>query len=165
MLSRIIRKIRTIIWTNLSLVKVQHGEKIFVNKKSKFTSFTVLGNNCHFNGIKITGEGKVKIGNNFHSGSNILMLTSYHNYDKGNALPYDDTFIVRDIVIEDNVWLGENVTVLAGVRIGEGAIIQAGSVVVSDIPPFSIAGGHPAVVFKQRDVQHYNELKSKNKFM
>ena len=61
---------------------------------------------------------------------------------------YDETTIDGDVVIEDNVWLGQNVTILQGVKIGEGAIIQAGSVVVSDIPSCSIAGGHPAKVFK-----------------
>lgn len=67
-------------------------------------------------------------------------------------------------MIEDNVWLGQNVTILQGVKIGEGAIIQAGSVVVSDIPACSIAGGHPAKVFKMRNEQHYYDLKSENKF-
>ena len=48
---------------------------------------------------------------------------------------------------------------LGGVHIGEGAIIQAGSVVVSDIPPYAIAGGHPAKVFKYRDIDHFEYLK------
>lgn len=83
---------------------------------------------------------------------------------KGKSIPYDETTIDGDVVIEDNVWLGQNVTILQGVKIGEGAIIQAGSVVVSDIPSCSIAGGHPAKVFKMRNEQHYYELKSENKF-
>ena len=49
--------------------------------------------------------------------------------------------------------------VLGGVTLGEGCIIQAGSVVVSDIPDCAIAGGHPAKVFKYRDIRHYEELK------
>lgn len=69
-----------------------------------------------------------------------------------------------DVVIEDNVWLGQNVTVLQGVKIGEGAIIQAGSVVVSDIAACSIAGGHPAKVFKKRNEEHYYELKQEESF-
>lgn len=51
-----------------------------------------------------------------------------------------------------------------GVLIGEGAIIQAGSVVVSDIPACAIAGGHPAKVFKFRDKEHYYRLKEEGKF-
>ena len=54
--------------------------------------------------------------------------------------------------------------ILSGVKVGEGAIIQAGSVVVSDIPPCAIAGGHPAKVFKYRDKAHYDKLKYEKKF-
>ena len=67
-------------------------------------------------------------------------------------------------MIEDNVWLGQNITILQGVKIGEGAIIQAGSVVVSDIPACSIEGGHPAKVFKKRNEEHYYKLKQEESF-
>ena len=117
-----------------------------------------------FNGIKITGNGKVMIGDNFHSGEDCLLISTIHNYDTGNAIPYDNTCINKNIIIEDNVWLGSRVIVLGGVRIGEGAIIQAGSCVVKDIPKHAIAGGHPAKVFKQRDIEHYNTLKEQQKF-
>ena len=93
-----------------------------------------------------------------------MMLTQYHNYDHGTKIPYDDTYIFKDIVIEDQVWLGNRVIVLGGVKIGEGAIIQAGSVVVSDIPKYAIVGGHPAKVFSYRNVEHYEKLKSEGKF-
>ena len=71
------------------------------------------------------------------------MISEFHNYDHGEAIPYDHTTIVKDIVIEDNVWLGTRVLILGGVTIGEGAIIQAGSVVTKDVPKYAIAGGHP----------------------
>ncbi|GHV46300.1 hypothetical protein FACS1894204_07620 [Synergistales bacterium] len=48
--------------------------------------------------------------------------------------------------------------------IGEGAIIQAGSVVVSDIPPYAIAGGAPAKVFKYRNREHFERLKAEGKY-
>lgn len=54
----------------------QYGEKLHVNHWSRFTSKTHIGDNCHFNGIKVTGNGNVTIGNNFHSGRGILILTS-----------------------------------------------------------------------------------------
>ena len=53
---------------------------------------------------------------------------------------------------------------MAGVRIGEGAVIQAGSVVTSNIPKYAIAGGHLAKVFKTRDISHYEKLKKEKKF-
>jgi len=130
---------------------------------SRMTKQTVLGANVNFNGFKVLGKGKVTIGDNFHSGTGCSIITQIHNY-KGDALPYDSTFILKESFIEDNVWFGNNITVLGGVRIGEGAIIQAGSVVVKDIEPLAIAGGHPAKVFSYRDKEHYYSLKEQKKF-
>jgi acetyltransferase-like isoleucine patch superfamily enzyme len=131
---------------------------------AKFTPPLKVNYKSHFNGMEINGGGKVTIGDNFHSGPGCMMITQNHNYDKGTKIPYDSTYILKDISIGDNVWLGSRVIILGGVKIGEGAIIQAGSVVVSDIPKYGIAGGHPAKVFKYRNAKHYEELKAKNAF-
>lgn len=141
-----------------------YGDGLKINGITKLTSNTTLGNNVNFNGMIISGGGNVFIGNNFHSGVECLMICQIHNYDKGAKIPYDSTYILQDIAIQDNVWLGSRVIVLGGVTIGEGAIIQAGSVVVSDIPKYAIAGGHPAKVFKYRDIEHYEKLKEEGKF-
>jgi len=140
------------------------GSGLKVNGRSIVSRNTILGNNVNFNGMKILGQGVVVIGDNFHSGPGCLIMNSYHNYDNGSAIPYDSTYIHKDVTIEDNVWLGSNVTVLGGVHIGEGAVIQIGSVVVSDIPPLAIAGGHPARVYKYRNKDHYFRLKKEAKF-
>lgn len=136
---------------------------IKANYYTRLTPRTRVGNNVNFNGLKVLGDGHVSIGNNFHSGFGCIIMTHNHNYE-GSAIPYDNTLIIGDVIIEDNVWLGINVTVLPGVTIGEGAIIQAGSVVVSDIPKYAIAGGHPARVFKYRNIEHYESLKAQKKF-
>lgn len=141
-----------------------YGENFTVNFPSKFTKKTLIGNNCHFNGITILGVGNVKIGNNFHSGKKCTIMTTYHNYDKGTKIPYDESYISKDVQIQDNVWIGSGVLILAGVRIEEGCIIQANSVVTTNIPYCAIAGGHPAKVFKMRDIKHYEDLKSKKLF-
>lgn len=168
MLLNVILKFRKYIkrkyYTFFALRKLKsYKETPYINGKTKFTKNTILGHNCHFNGLDIRGAGLVSIGDNFHSGDGCLFITDIHNY-KGSTLPYDDTYIIKNIVIEDNVWLGTNVTILGGVTIKEGAIIQAGSVVVSDIPKYAIAGGHPAIEFSQRDLSHYIELKEKKLF-
>jgi acetyltransferase-like isoleucine patch superfamily enzyme len=54
--------------------------------------------------------------------------------------------------------------ILPGTHIGEGAIIQGGAVVHGDIPPFSIAGGNPAKVFKYRNKEHFEKLKNEKRF-
>lgn len=56
----------------------------------------------------------------------------------------------QDIIIEEDVWCGANVTILKGVTIGRGSIIAAGAVVTKNIPPYSIACGVPAKVIKKR---------------
>jgi acetyltransferase-like isoleucine patch superfamily enzyme len=93
------------------------------------------------------------------------MITQNHKYDGGDAIPYDTKeYVLKDIVIENNVWLGDRVIVLGGLTIGEGAIIQAGSVVVSSIPKCAIAGGHPARVFSSRNLDHYERCKFEGLF-
>ena len=160
-----IKKVFSIFFT--LIVKKQVRSYILplkVNGFSMVSKNTILGKNINFNGIRISGCGFVKIGDNFHSGRNCLMISQNHNFNQGNKIPYDNTYICKDIEIEDNVWLGDRVIVLGGVKIGEGAIIQAGSVVVSSIPKYGIAGGHPAKVFSQRDIEHYEALKDQCKF-
>lgn len=143
---------------------LEYKELPNVNNKSSFNNNTYLGRNCHFNGMEISGSGKVTIGDNFHSGIDCLMITDIHNYE-GLKIPYDETYIIKDIVIEDNVWIGTRVIILGGVTIGEGAIIQAGSVVVKDVPKCSIAGGHPATVFSYRDENSYYKRKANKLFL
>jgi len=153
-----------VFYTNRAKKVVKHyQEPLGVYNKSSFTPNTILGKNTNFNGMVINGKGLVKIGDNFHSGKECMLFTSNHNYE-GDAIPYDSTFITKEIVIENNVWLGTRVIILGGVIIGEGSIIQAGSVVVSDIPKYSIAGGSPAKVFATRDIDHYNKLKNEGKY-
>ena len=164
-MKKIIRNILKYIYT-LKIKKQCRSfkEPLNVNGYSSCSNKTVLGHNVNFNGMKIGGCGDVIIGDNFHSGPECLMITQNHNFDTGNKIPYDNTYICKDITIEDNVWLGSRVIILGGVTIGEGAIIQAGSVVVKSIPKYAIAGGHPCKVFSQRDIEHYEKLKKSNNF-
>lgn len=53
-------------------------------------------------------------------------------------------------VVHDDVWIGHGAIIVAGVDIGEGSIVAAGSVVVKDVPPYSIVGGNPARVIRER---------------
>ena len=139
------------------------GEGLFVGGFSRFTTGTTIGSHCSFNGMKVLGRGSVSIGDYFHSGTNCQILTENHNFS-GNSIPYDETYILKAVSIGKCVWFGNNVIVLPGVSIGEGVVIQAGSVVVSDIPDFAIAGGHPASVFAMRDVDHYKALEEIGRF-
>ena len=161
----VVRKVKRLFWT--AIVKkscAECGTNLKVNGKSYVTNNTYLGKYVNMNGLHIMGMGKVYIGDYFHSGIECMILTQNHNYDEGNAIPYDNTVITKNTTIGNNVWIGNRVTLLPGVTIGEGAIIQAGSVVVKDIPYCGIAGGSPAKVFKYRDIEHYERLKKEEKY-
>jgi chloramphenicol O-acetyltransferase type B len=160
-LVRLIRRVRGI----LVLRQVAaHQNQVFVGGRTRLTKQTILGRNPNFNGMTVRGLGEVSIGDNFHSGADCLIITSNHNYDSGRAIPYDDTHILKRVTVGDNVWFGDRVIVLGGVEIGEGAIVQAGAVVVRSIPACAIVGGNPATIFKFRDLLHYNALKEEKRF-
>ena len=55
-----------------------------------------------------------------------------------------------DIIIGDDVWMGTNALICSGVKIGQGAVIAAGSIVTKDVEPYSIVGGNPAKLIKYR---------------
>ena len=69
----------------------------------------------------------------------------------GKSIPaLDELPLKGDTVVGNDVWIGQNVTVLPGVHIGDGAIIGADSVVAKDIPPYTIAAGNPCRVIRKR---------------
>ena len=163
-----LRKIILKFYTSYYALKIKKrakscGDYLYLGNKSYVTSNTYLGRHVSFNGMQMFGNGKIEIGDYFHSGMGCQIITSFHNYE-GTAIPYDKSFIDKDVLIGDFVWLGNNVTVLGGVKIGDGAIIQAGSVVVKDIPSYAIVGGHPAKVFKFRNKEHFLKLKEEGRF-
>ncbi len=141
-----------------------HNNSVFIGGYTRLSNKTHLGKNISFNGLIVNGVGKLTIGDNFHSGTQCLIITSIHNYDFGSKIPYDETHISKDVLIGDNVWFGDRVTILGAVTIEEGAIIQAGAVVVKDVPAGAIVGGNPAQIFKYRNMVHYNKLKKEQKF-
>lgn len=112
---KIIKRIKQKIYSFISFRGIEgKGEKCKVNSFCHFTKNTFLGENCNFNGCRIIGNGKVTIGNKFHSGSGLRMITSFHNYDGGVEIPYDSTNIDKDIVIGVQAWIGTDVLALGG---------------------------------------------------
>lgn len=139
------------------------GKNLRIYSSSKVNKRTIIEDNVCLHGCKIAGKGNVKIGTNVIIAGDCLILTENHYYE-GETIPYDPTPIYRDVEIGDFVWIGARVLILPGTKIGEGAIIQGGAVVHGEIPPYAIAGGNPAKVFKYRDIEHFQKLKSEKKF-
>ena len=91
----ILRKIRG--YVILKNIESHHGE-IYVGGKTKLNKKTKLGRNPNFNGLIVIGAGFVAIGDNFHSGTECLLINSNHNYE-GKKIPYDETHIIKNIII------------------------------------------------------------------
>lgn len=140
------------------------GPGLRVRSSCTVTRTTEIGENVALNGVRIHGGGKAKICSHTKFGPEVLILTQSHNYES-DLLPYGWDYIIKDVVIEECAWIGARVTILPGTHIGEGAIIQAGSVVHGEIPPFAIAGGNPAKVFAWRDKARYEKLRKENAYI
>lgn len=87
----------------------------------------------------------------------VILMGGNHNHrgDWVTVYPFAETISESyepkgDTRIESDAWLGMNALIMPGVRIGHGAIVAAGSVVVSDVPDYTVVGGNPAKVIKQR---------------
>ena len=117
---------------------------IFDNPKN-----VTVGKNSAINrGFSVLGRGKVRIGDFVHIGPNVTILTANHYmWEQGfDAYP---TY-TKDVVIEDNVWIGDHVIILPGIKIGKSAIVGAGSIVTKDMPREKIVAGNPAEIIKDR---------------
>ena len=99
----------------------------------------------------IFGHGNVKIGDNVLISPGCKIIASNHTVPDKTKLINQQPDNIQAINIGNDVWLGADVKVLAGVNIGDGCIIGAGSVVNNSIPSYSYAVGVPAKVIKIRD--------------
>lgn len=93
--------------------------------------------------------GIVTIGKDVHLGPNVSIPGASHVIN--NEFPLSKSgSIMKGTIIDDYVWVGSNVTIIDGVKIGKGAVIAANSVVTKDVPEFAIVAGTPAVTIKYR---------------
>lgn len=110
-----------------------------------------LGENSSIGANSYIGcVGIVTIGNSVLIGPSITIIAESHNFDCTNDLICNQGVQSLGVVIDDNVWIGANVTILDGVHIGKGSVIGAGAVVNKSIPPNSVAVGVPAKVIRNR---------------
>lgn len=94
--------------------------------------------------------GELIIGDDVMMGPDVLIYTCNHLHDNVD-IPMDrQGFTYMRVVIEDDVWIGARVIILPGVVIGKGSVVGAGAVVTRDVPPYSVVGGVPAKVLKNR---------------
>lgn len=107
-----------------------------------------IGDGTYINwNCAMVDDWKITIGRGVLIAPNVTICTCNHplNY---KARPQGQMFC-KEVVIEDNVWICTGAIICPGVRIGQGAVIAAGSVVTKDVPPMTFAGGNPCKVIRE----------------
>lgn len=100
-------------------------------------------------GMRNTLIGPLYIGNNVILAQNVVLSGLNHRYEDTSMPISLQGVSKKEIIIEDDSWIGANSVITAGVHIGRHAVVAAGSVVTKNVPPFTIVGGCPAKVIKQ----------------
>ncbi len=128
---------------------------------STVEDFSVINNGV---GAVVVGEGSrvgignvligpVTLGNQVILAQNVVLSGLNHGYADVTRPIRQQPVTTREIVVEDECWIGANAVVTAGVRIGRHSVVAAGSVVTRDVPPFSVVGGNPARVLKRYEAE------------
>lgn len=123
----------------------------YLGNQSRNTKL-LIGENTYIgelNNIRAT-LGDIIIGSNCLISQHISIFSSDHSINKGELIKNQPWLTKGDVVIEDDVWIGASVQILSGVRIGKGAVIAAGSLVNKDVAPYTVVGGVPAKLLKER---------------
>ena len=126
------------------------GRNVNIERNAYFTPQLRLGDNSGV-GIDCEIYGPVTIGKGVLMGPKVVIFTDGHAFDRTD-IPIGQQGMTKPepVSIGDDCWLGRRVMVMPGVTIGDGCVIAAGAVVTKDIPPYSVAGGVPARVIKNR---------------
>lgn len=108
----------------------------------------IIGNNTMI-GIGSVIIGPVSIGNHVMLAQNIVVSGLNHGYEDPAIPPSLQKELKKQIVISDDVWIGANCVITAGITIGKHVVVGAGSVVTKSIPDYCVAVGNPAKIIKQ----------------
>ncbi|MDE5842315.1 MAG: acyltransferase [Muribaculaceae bacterium] len=137
------------------------GENTYIGSNADISTWKVgnydpeiiIGDGCVLQrDVHLSAINLIKIGNYVNAGRRLTIVDNSH----GNSTYEDRLKIQKErplvskgpVIIEDRVWLGQNVCVMPGVTIGEGAIVAAGAIVTKDVPPYCVVGGNPARIIK-----------------
>ena len=120
--------------------------RIFTPFHINYGKKTTFGRDCFVNfGCTFLALGGITIEDGVFIGPHCVLATEYHPENPKTR----HSLLTKPIVVKRNAWLGANVTVLAGVTIGENAIVAAGSVVTKDVPDNMVVAGSPARVIRE----------------
>ncbi len=139
--------------------RIDIGEDVMIDSFVKIkpaggSGDLVIGEHSYINSgtVMYTGNG-VRIGKHVAIAANCTLAPTNHDFRYKNRLIVEQGFLPSKggIVIEDDVWIGANCVILDGARIRQGAVVGAHSLVVGELPPYSISHGRPATVKGERN--------------
>lgn len=162
------------IWRGYQLTQFKKiGENVFIGRNSTLTYKNIsIGNNVYIgnNACFQSMHGEIVIGNHIMFGPNVQIHGGNHSYKQIGIYmkDIDDKVTGEDgsVVICDDVWIGAGSIILKGVTIGEGSIVGAGSIINSDVKPYSIVVGAKSRKeferFDEETIQKHKELLKQN---
>jgi len=127
-------------------IKIGKGSTIHMGARFYDPRNIVIGEDTIIGeGIVLDGRDKLSIGSHVDIATDVMIYNSQHDVNQENFAATH-----APVKIEDYVFIGPRVIILAGVTIGKGAVVGAGAVVTKDVPPFAIVGGVPAKIIGER---------------
>ena len=125
------------------------GENLRVKSGAEISPNSIVGNNSEL-GTRSMIQSDVTIGNNVIMGPDVKIYSRNHITDNTDIPIQHQGKEILKTIIGDDVWIGANVVVLAGVKIPNHSIVAAGAIVTKDFEEYSIIGGCPAKLIKKR---------------
>lgn len=140
------------------------GDNLYLTAWSQFctnptSALIIIGNHCDFGAFNhITATNQIIIGDNCLTGKWVTISDNNHGTTslKDLKLPPLKREVVSKgpVIIGNNVWIGDKTTILGGIRIGDGAVIAANSVVTKEVPAYSVVAGNPARIIKMNNIDN-----------
>lgn len=125
------------------------GEKSLVAMGVVVRGDVSIGSHCSINAYAQI-SGRVKIGNAVRIASNVVIAGFKHGFERIDQEIFKQPCTYKGIVIEDDVWIGANAVLTDGITVGAHSVIAAGAVVTKNVAPYSIMGGNPAKLIRDR---------------
>jgi len=145
----------------LKLIFKKIGKNVFIDygiyfrfpSKIKIFDEVTIGTGTKFFPSFHNKDAKIIIHNNVRIGPDVCFLGAGHDYKYLNLPDTGDS-----IIVHKNVWIGAKSIIVQGVVINEGAVIAAGSVVTKNVEAYTIVGGVPAKIIKERKINETNKI-------
>ena len=134
------------------------GGHVFVGERTSMTGDVTVGKYTTFNSGCLILGGRIRIGNYCQFGPKVAIYTVNHTIDLVSTYNsrglfngmLKDLAPSRDVIIENDVWLGHGALIMPGVKLGTGSVVAAGAVVTKSVAPYAIVGGCPARLIRFR---------------